>query len=375
VDALHDIALMIAAETELDRVLARVLRATESLLGAASACVFLRDDGTTHGRRYTTLETGDPHWEARSEEVRPGGITDQVLSSGVTLASEDLQNDPRASLNAKALRSGAVLATPLRCQGEVIGVLYANFAGARALGTSERHIAETLGAHAATAVRNARLIEAERRLAERQAGLLDLARALSSPVDLHAIFEQMARHGRILLGADEVSLHRLRPDGSLFCLHQDPTPATQIEDRWLPDRFIRGVMESRTPAIVPRPAGDPDTSRRWVEHLRSVELAAAVPIQTDREVIGVMICLWRRAHEPRHVDRALLETLGRHAAIAAQTARAYEQAVSSARLDGAIKTPRPPHTSSASRSPSSSATRSLWSSPAASRSSFGPSRP
>src|SRR5207237_7224507 len=101
VRALHDIAILIAAETELDRVLARVLAATELLLGAGSSSVFLRSAGGRHGRRFTTLETGEPHWQPRSDEVRPGGMTERVLRDGQVVAIEDLQADPTASPEAK----------------------------------------------------------------------------------------------------------------------------------------------------------------------------------------------------------------------------------------------------------------------------------
>jgi GAF domain-containing protein len=337
VDALHDIALLIAAETELDRVLARVLAAVESLLGATSASVFLRSSGGAYGRRFTTLETGQPHWQDRREEVRPGGMTDTVLREGRAITVEDLQNAPNASQQAKATRSGAVLSAPLRCQEEVIGVLYANFAEQRTFTTADLHVAETLGAYAATAVRNAGLIGAERRAVARQAALLDMARALSSSLDLHHLFPAIAQHARRLLDADEVTIHRLRPDGLFQPIQRDP-PAPRDAEEWEPDQFVRETIDRGRPAVRSRPSEAADVAPHRRELLHGVEVLAAVPIVTDRECLGLISLVWRRERELDSGDVDLLETIARHAAIAAQNARAHEQAIAHARLDGAIKT-------------------------------------
>jgi GAF domain-containing protein len=340
VDALHDIVLLIAAETEVDRVLARVLAAAESLLGAASASVFLRSTGGTHGRRFTTLETGQPHWQERSEGVRPGGLTDTVLREGRSVTVSDLQSEPNASPRASASRSRAVVATPLRCQDEVIGVLYANFDEARAFSTAEVRIAETLGATAATAVRNASLIGAERRATARQAALLDMARALSSSLDLQHLFPAIAQHARRLLDADEVSIHRLRSGGMLQAIHRDPPAAREARDGdpWEPDPFVRGTIETGRPGVKLRPSEDPEIAPHWREFLTDIAVVAAVPIVTDRECLGLISLFWRRERDLDAADVDLLETIARHAAIAAQNARAHEQAIAHARLDGAIKT-------------------------------------
>jgi GAF domain-containing protein len=340
VDALHDIALLIAAGTELDRVLARVLAAAESLLGATSASVFLRSSGSAYGRRFTTLETGQPHWQDRREEVRPGGMTDTVLREGRAVTVEDLQNAPNASQSARTTRSGAVLSAPLRCQEEVIGVLYANFAERRTFTTPDLRVAETLGAYAATAVRNAGLIAAERRATLRQAALLDMARALSSSLDLHHLFPAIAQHARRLLDADEVAIHRLRSDGLLQPIQRDPpTPRPPRDaEAWEPDPFVRDTIDRSRPAVKSRPADAPDVAPHWREFLHGVEVLAAVPIVTDRECLGLISLFWRRERELDSADVDLLETIARHAAIAAQNARAHEQAIAHARLDGAIKT-------------------------------------
>ncbi|HEV8637059.1 MAG TPA: GAF domain-containing protein [Chloroflexota bacterium] len=161
VSTLHEIGLLIAAETEIERALERVLRATQEQLGAASASVLLWDRQTGRGRRFTALTADEPGWEEGDETVHPGGLTETVLRDGRAVATEDAAADPPAPTGLGG-RSGAVLAGPLRCDDDVLGVLYANFDRPRRFDARARRLIEILGGYAATAVRNSRLIEAAR---------------------------------------------------------------------------------------------------------------------------------------------------------------------------------------------------------------------
>jgi GAF domain-containing protein len=340
IEALHDLAVSIAAETELEAVLARVLSATEQLLGAVSSSAFLPARGRTHGRRFTTLETGQPHWQEENDQVRAGGMTDTVLREGRVVAIEDLQNWPNASPLAKALGSLSVLAAPMQCEGEAIGVFYANFAEQRRFTDAEVRLVEMLGAYAATALRNAQLIAAERRAVQRQAALLEMVRAVGASLDLRRVFLTMARHVRGVLGADEVSVHLLERDGRLSAVYQDPRvpEPERTHPIWEPDRFIREVIAVGQPRLKHRPVDDPETTPFWREHLLDVELAAVLPILGDGERLGLVIALWRRPAEMDASDLELLEAIVGHTAVAVQNARTHERAVAAARLDGAIKT-------------------------------------
>jgi K+-sensing histidine kinase KdpD len=145
VSALPEIGLLIAAETELDRVIERTLRATRAQLGAGSASLLLWDPASGGGRRLATLTAEEPRWEERETAIGPSDLTESALQDGTT-ATED----------------GTLLATPLRCQGDVLGVLYARFDRPRRAGARARQVIELLGGYAAAAVRNCRLIEAAR---------------------------------------------------------------------------------------------------------------------------------------------------------------------------------------------------------------------
>src|SRR5690349_2266838 len=71
VATLHDIALLISAENDLDRILAQVLAAAISLLGAASTSIVLGAPGAPR-RCFASVGAGQPHWHERTDEADDG---------------------------------------------------------------------------------------------------------------------------------------------------------------------------------------------------------------------------------------------------------------------------------------------------------------
>lgn len=337
VDALHEIALLIAAETELDAILERVLRATESLLGAASSSVYLRTGG--RGRRFTTLYTGQPHWEDKPINVRPGGITETVIRQGHALPVEDVRALPNPSAHLLEHENLAILAAPLRCQSEVIGVLYANFHEPRPFAEAACRLIETLGAYAATAVRNAELLASERRSAERLMVLLEMARAVSSGGELHPVLRLICGHSRRLLGCDSVVLHRLRPDGLVEGLAMDTgSSRPRIREAWRPGEHSQQAIAERRPVVVERPRDNPNTAVNVRAALEGIEVVLIAPLSVDDECLGLLMALWSEPHRVDEAERQLVETIAGQAALAMKSHASREAAIEAARLEGAIKT-------------------------------------
>ena len=161
VNTLHEIGRLIEAETRVDHALGLVLRAAREQLGASSASVFLRDRESDRGRRLTDEGAEPPRWIEGDEGVDPGGLNEAALHADAATAVEDAANDPLTA-HGRGDRAVAVLAAPLRCDGEVLGVLYASFDRPRRFDARRRRVIEVLSGYAATAVRNARRLDAAR---------------------------------------------------------------------------------------------------------------------------------------------------------------------------------------------------------------------
>jgi GAF domain-containing protein len=91
--------------------------------------------------------------------VRKGGMTEHVLATGAPLVVNDAEHHPLAS-QSSAVKIGkrrSILAVPLTCENEVLGVLYLGDSCPGAFGDRDLMLATILANHAATAIRQARL--------------------------------------------------------------------------------------------------------------------------------------------------------------------------------------------------------------------------
>ncbi len=221
-EELHAVAQRITAGLSLDDVLASVLRAVEKVLDASSASIFLAGPGGTVGtRRFTTRNTGQPHWDDHVQ-TRPDGLTATVLRSGEPAVVEDGLRDPRTSGIGKG-DNRTFVAMPIRYQDRTLGVLYANWRERRRIASRDLRLVETLATYGAIAVRNARVHE-EAVEAARFDGVLLAARTIAHEINndlalvmgMAEIAQMQARAGQppdvsilddVIQGAQRIATH------------------------------------------------------------------------------------------------------------------------------------------------------------------------
>ena len=171
--SLHQTALEINAQPNLQTVLQAIVERAASLLGSESGGLYLlRPDGDTlemavvHGMltEYlgTTLHRGE-------------GLSGQALEAGRAMFVEDYTKWPGRSATYERAHFRRVLAVPLTVGRRIVGVLNAaDMAKPGSFTPDEIRLAEMFADQAALAVENARLLEAERE----RTGELEHARAL-----------------------------------------------------------------------------------------------------------------------------------------------------------------------------------------------------
>lgn len=180
-EELHRVAQRITTGLSLDDVLSAVLRAVERLLGATSASIYLAGGaGTIANRRFTTRNTGEPHWDEHTR-TRPNGLTATTLHTGRPVVIEDAWNDPRTRSRGKG-DSRTFVAMPIRHDDHAIGVLYANWRERRLPRDGDLRLLDTLAAYGAVAIDNTRLHEAEIEAA-RFDGVLLAARTVAHEIN------------------------------------------------------------------------------------------------------------------------------------------------------------------------------------------------
>jgi signal transduction histidine kinase len=197
---LHSVSQQISTGLALEDALAGVLRSAEKLLDAAWASIDLPDDdGAEPRRRFTTHETGEPHWDHQR-----GGLLDwlaeSVIHTGEGLAIVDALSDSRTRDLPPSPRR-AVVAVPMQHAEQTIGVLFASWREPRIVSSAELSLLEILATYGAIAVENARLHAREiaaRRDAEDAHGqlqrfLASVAHDLEGPLTLVVAYGELLR--------------------------------------------------------------------------------------------------------------------------------------------------------------------------------------
>jgi GAF domain-containing protein len=180
-EELHTMAQRITAGLSLDDVLAAVVRAVETLLGATSTSIFLASHGDlVVDRRFTTRNTGEPHWDDHTT-VRPDGLTINVLRTGLPIVVEDSETDPRVPFSGQP-RHRTFVVMPMRREERTVGVLYVNWRERRKPHQNDLRLIETLAEYGAIAIENARKHAGDVETA-RLEGVLLAARTLAHEIN------------------------------------------------------------------------------------------------------------------------------------------------------------------------------------------------
>ncbi len=193
--ALYDISRLLNITLDIEQALVNVLDLAVDLTEAERGFVMLREPDTQRlifkMARHKTRQNLEPE----AFEVSTS-VVEQVARSGEGVLTTNAQTDPRfenrESTVPFALRS--VMAVPLRARSEVLGVLYVDNKMRQHVFTHEDiELLEAFADQAGVAISNAQLFEEQKREAEFNRILLELARAAQNAVSVTDLMDNI-RH-------------------------------------------------------------------------------------------------------------------------------------------------------------------------------------
>lgn len=271
------------------------------------------------------------------------GIAGRVVQSGRSFSAPDGADSEPVTEAARdwpdRMSPHAVLAVPLRARGVVIGAILALRHRTRhAFSVEDRRLLESLAEHAALAIDNARLFEAERAARHaaqaarrREAFLARITSVISSSLEYERTLDAIARL-TVPEAADYCVLFDSR-GGVLASAHRDP------ESEALLRRILDGIPNS--PAIdvlaakksvllreVPQSLVEryfPEGERRELVEALGVRSLVLAPLSARGHVIGVLqlgMTSSGRLFDDEDVE--LAEAIGRRAGLAIDNARLFE---------------------------------------------------
>jgi signal transduction histidine kinase len=330
--ALREIGRALASELDPDVVLRMAATSAMELLGARGAAVTARsDDGqivvapglgtlaAMEGRRFPVAGTVV---EMASRERR----------SFAFASLDDVPPTTPVAEEARRLGLRNLLFCPLQAHDEPLGVLVAVDRDG-GFGPQEVRLMEALADAAALAIRNAAMLERERRRAEENRALLAAAEALTSSLDPDVVMTRIVEIAAELVGADGAGLTMLLDAETVSfpvavgCLAPFRRAASPLRGT-----VTERVLAGGAPVLLDADTlDDAPEATRLVTRL-GITQYAVVPLRADGETFGVLAAVsGRGSRRITGDDLRRLTLLGNQAAVAVRNARAHEAAQAASR--------------------------------------------
>lgn len=335
-EAISQATLKITQHGNLRQTLQRIADSARELLAANYAVLATFElDNLSKNFIFSGV---DPETAASIPHPPQGlGLLGDLTSERETIRIPDLANHPKFT----GFPSGhppmnSFLGMPIEQNGQVYGRIYlADKLGGQPFSRSDEKMLRLFAAHAAVAIQNAQLIEANRadqRMLEertRQLAALDKATmAISGELTLDKVLQQIVDAARELVNAQYAALGVPNNQGLLDTFIDSGMPE---EDSMLIPHLPKGhgllgaIIKERRTIRIPRISDDPRSVGFPEGHPPMVPFLG-VPVMAGGEVMGNLYLTNKLgADEFTQTDQDLVELLAAHAAVAIQNARLYEQ--------------------------------------------------
>lgn len=321
-----------------DRALQQIAHTSAYLFGAASVQIQLAENGEW-GKGY---RFGASAQHIRSavplDNIRVGGrnLPGAVIGENRQIHIADLDHpDPAVAdfvgiPHARAAGTRTICGTPLRRDGNAIGVLVVYRDRLSPFTDEELTLLQTFADQAVIAIENARLLNETKEALERETATADVLKVIaSSPADVQPVFEAIARRANALLGGFSTAVFRFIDGVGYLAAF---TPTNPAADEILKNSFPRPIADFESFAmaqagnVVQTPDIESLTNEiKRIAHARGFRSLMFVPLVGTDSVIG-MISVTRR-ESGRFADRhvQLLQTFADQAVIAIENARLFSE--------------------------------------------------
>ena len=259
---------------------------------AANALVLLDAEHATINRRrgdefVIVAGAGTGERLVGVHSPRTQGIVSAVLAARATVVWEDYQREPTGRSETRALGLRATIGVPIMVQGEIVATVTVGRLSVRSFDAEDRRALEGLAAHAAIALRNARLLDQSRRIEA-------LSREVAAETGaLDDVMRRVAQEISEAYDAGIVTVSRVRDQMTFPVAHMGFAPEDVPPRRYsLPGPLSREAIARREVVVVRDYATDMSTEEHRSAHAaRKIGLHAAMcaPVIVDGDVAGTVM--------------------------------------------------------------------------------------
>ncbi|HHS97939.1 MAG TPA: GAF domain-containing protein [Chloroflexi bacterium] len=325
-DLLNKAAQTFTATLDLREVLTRILRETCKLLNAGAASVLLYDSETN--RLTFTASSGPASDDLVGISIpADSGIAGWVLQRKTPALVPDAQADPRFFKQIDALTgltSRSLLAVPLICKGETIGVLEVVHEEANAFSEQQLSLLTSLAGSAAIAIANAQLHERTSHLLAEARVLQEITLAAASTLDFDQVLTRTLQAIRRTLRIDYLVFALPDESGEHLVIHPSlvgfVAPSEEYLQLPLEESVCGRVYTSGQPELVE----DLAEGSHYFKETPGLRSLLAVPVQVEGRVIAVLGAGSVHPGALTRSDLRMFEAIAAQLGIVMENARLYE---------------------------------------------------
>ncbi len=320
--SLTPISEALGADKSPKEVLELILKAAFSITRATSASLMLLD-----GKDNLRVEVAEGFKDKKifSTRLKVGqGVTGWVAESGVALRLGNVANDPRYISVQQDLKSE--LAVPMKIGGEVIGVISCDSAKKNHFTPEDEALLTSLAAQSARVIQSTQLYEEARRRADELQLLGDVARGLSSSIDLREVLATAVELTAKVCHAEIVSvflLNEAETDFEMAACHGGSDQYRQQPPVAVSGSLLGRVIETNSAlAFEDVHAANDGAVLSLDPRVRSL---LAVPLISKEVALGVLCVFGGDEKKFDSHDQSLLESLALSTALAIDNARVHRR--------------------------------------------------
>jgi GAF domain-containing protein/CheY-like chemotaxis protein len=333
VKAAAQVGQLLASTRDADRILDLIAEKCREILGAQAFGLFRFDRDRL---RYVRGFGLDEQFQRDHTLALGEGVVGRAARDRRAVETPDILRDPGIELSPDArariesVGSRAIAAVPLVAGDRVLGVLAIYHAAGFRLPAEDGEFLETLAAHAAVALENARLFAETLRRQELAEALTGITQTLTGSLDLRTVLKRVAGGVRDLFGADGGAIGLITPRGTMRLAARVGLGADTLRRLVVgPGQGVTGwVLRHGQPFHTTDYARDQRITQALVPEIEQAGIRGmlAVPVRLQDEVVGILYGFWSQPVELADEHVSLATDLARVAAVAVANARLYEEA-------------------------------------------------
>lgn len=268
------------------------------------------------------------------------GVAGQVLRDGITINIGDINNDPRFLKSAIQPVYSSLLVSPVQTAGKQLGTISVQSEKSYAFSDHEAELLKALGAQAAIAIENTRLLESTRQSLNEVNALYQISQGLAASLETDHLIQDVVTLLQQNFGYYHVQIFLLDPSSGdlVFKRGSGEIGAKLLEQGFSLPRGL-GIIGHVAETSLPFVTNNVQEVVFFHPHplLPDIRSELAVPIKVEGRVVGILDIEQTPSHALTDEDLHLTTAVADQLAVALQKASLYTNLQKSLQMEQTVR--------------------------------------